>query len=137
MNSPSKADPLHPDARKGIELFNLGEFYKAHDQLELAWMSTQSPERDLYQGILQIGLAYFQISRGNYRGAIKMFNGGQRNLKSLGETLLGVDIAILREDARTVEKAVRHLGPSHLNELDKGLIKPVPLINNPSRSNSG
>lgn len=104
----------------------MGEFYEAHDPLELAWMDTQSPERDLYQGILQIGLAYFQISRGNYRGALKMFNRGQRNLKPLGPALLGVDINNLRADAVVVEKAVRHLGQSHIHELDKKLIKPVP-----------
>ncbi len=126
MNSPSKADPLHPEARKGIELFNLGEFYEAHEPLELAWMNTSSPERDLYQGILQIGLAYFQISQGNYRGAIKMFNRGQRNLKSLGKALLGVDITKLRANAKIVEETIRHLGPNHLHEMDKGLIKSIP-----------
>jgi predicted metal-dependent hydrolase len=127
VNSPSKADPLHPEARKGIELFNLGEFYEAHEPLELAWMNTHSPERDLYQGILQIGLAYFQISQSNYRGAVKMFNRGQRNLKPLGETLLGVDISQLRNDAKVVEDAIRLLGPSRLNDLDQGLIKHVLL----------
>ena len=127
MNSPSKADPLHPEARKGIKLFNQGKFYEAHDPLELAWMNTQSPERDLYQGILQIGLAYFQISRCNHQGAIKMFMRAQRNLKPLGDTLLGVDIYKLRADAEVVEKAVRRLGPDQILELDRGLIKPVPL----------
>jgi predicted metal-dependent hydrolase len=127
VNIRSKSDPLHPEARKGIELFNLGEFYEAHEPLELAWMNTRSPERDLYQGILQIGLAYFQISQGNYRGAVKMFNRGQRNLKPLGETLLGVDISQLRNDAKIVEDAIRLLGPSRLNDLDQGLIKHVLL----------
>ncbi len=127
MNSLSKADLLHPEAQKGIELFNQGDFYEAHDPLELAWMKSDSPDRDLYQGILQIGLAYFQISRGNYRGALKMFKRGQRNLKPLGGTLLGVDIAKLREDASVAEQAVRRLGPDQLNKLDEGLIKPVPL----------
>ncbi len=127
MNSHSKADPLHPEARKGIELFNLGEFYEAHEPLELAWMKTHSPERDLYQGILQIGLAYFQISQGNYRGAVKMFNRAQRNLKPLGETLLGVNIRQLQNEAKIVEETIRLLGPSRLNELDQGLIKDVPL----------
>lgn len=127
MNSPLKADPLHPEARKGIELFNLGEFYEAHEPLELAWMETPSPERDLYQGILQIGLAYFQITRNNYRGALKMFKRGQRNLEPLGDTLLGVDINKLRADSRIVEEAVRLLGPHRISELERSLIKPVPL----------
>ncbi len=128
MNSPSKADLLHPEAGKGIELFNQGEFYKAHDPLELAWMKTRSPERDLYKGILQIGLAYYQITQGNYRGAIKMFKRGQRNLNPLGETLLGVDITTLRADAHDVEMTLRNLGPDQIHELDMRIIKPVSLI---------
>lgn len=128
MNSHSKADPLHPEARKGIKLFNLGEFYEAHEPLELAWMKTSSPERDLYQGILQIGLAYYQISKDNYRGAVKMFNRGQQNLKPLGDTMLGVNIRQLRNEAKIVEETIRQLGPRRLLELDQGLIKKVPLL---------
>ena len=91
-------------------------------------METPSPERDLYQGILQIGLAYFQISRGNYRGALKMFKRGQRNLEPLGEILLGVNIIKLRADARIVEEAIRLLGSNRIGELDKSLIKPIYFI---------
>lgn len=102
-----KTDPPHPKAREGIRLFNQGEFYLAHEHLEEAWMETGSPERDLYQGILQIGLAYYQISRGNYRGALKMFRRGQRNLAPLGDALLG---------------------PKDIRRLDWELIRPVPEI---------
>jgi predicted metal-dependent hydrolase len=119
---------MHPKARRGIELFNQGKYFEAHEALEAAWMETGVPERDLYQGILQIGLAYFQISRGSYRGAIKMFGRGQRNLKALGDTLLNVDLSKLREQALIVENSLRNLGPDHLDELDPGLIKPVPLF---------
>ena len=126
MSSHSKADPLHPKAREGIQLFDQRDFYEAHEPLEEAWMLTSSPERELYQGILQIGLAYYQISRGNLRGALKMFKRGQRNLAPLGDHLLGIDISRLRTDARAVEAALRELGPRELDQLDFQLIKPVP-----------
>ena len=128
MSTPSRSDPLHPQAREGINLFNRGEYYKAHDPLEEAWMETDAPERVLYQGILQIGLAYYQISRGNYRGALKMFIRGQRNLAPLGDTLLGIDIIQLQEDARIVESALRLLGPEKVGQLERELIRPVPEI---------
>lgn len=91
-------------------------------------METDSPERDLYQGILQIGLAYYQISRGNYRGALKMFRRGQRNLAPLGDALLGIDITRLQADASSVETALRQLGPKDISRLDWGMVKPVPKI---------
>lgn len=89
-------------------------------------MDTDSPERDLYQVILQIGLAYYQITRGNYRGALKMFKRGQRNLAPLGDALLGIDLAQLGEEARFVETALRKLGPEQIDQLDPDLFKPVP-----------
>lgn len=95
-------------------------------------MKTNSPERDLYQGILQIGLAYYQIARGNYRGALKMFRRGQGNLAPLGESLLGVDVSQLREDALAVEEELRRLGPDAIGKLDKSRLKPVPYILKPS-----
>lgn len=95
-------------------------------------MKTASPERDLYQGILQIGLAYYQINRGNYRGSLKMFRRGQGNLAALGEFLLGVDVAQLRADALAVEEELRRLGPDAIGKLDKSRLKPVPYILKPS-----
>ncbi len=121
-----KTDPLHSKAREGVELFNQKEYYDAHEPLEAAWMVTDSPEKDLYQGILQIGLAYYQITRGNYRGSLKMFKRGQRNLAPLGEALLGINISQLQEDARLVETTLRQLGPDNINHLDQTLFKPVP-----------
>lgn len=89
-------------------------------------MISPSPERDLYQGILQIGLAYYQITRGNYRGALKMFQRARLNLSPLGNSLLGIDIIRLQADAWSVESALRQLGPKQAKHLDLKLIKPVP-----------
>ena len=132
MNTLSKTDPfhanIHPRARKGIELFNKGEYFDAHEELEGAWLETGSPERYLYQGILQIGLAYYQISRGNYGGAIKMFKRGQRNLGPLGDSMLGINIGQLREDASAVERELRAKGQERIGEIQPYQYKPLPLI---------
>lgn len=119
---------MHPEARIGIEFFNQGNYFEAHEHLESAWMVTPSPERDLYQGILQIGLAYFQITRGNYRGAIKMFSRGQRNLAPLGDLMLGIQISQLRADAQEVEDELRGLGAENMNNIDQTQFQPVRFI---------
>lgn len=128
MSTPSRIDSLHPKAQEGITLFDQGSFYEAHEPLEEAWMETPSPERDLYQGILQIGLAYYQITRGNYRGALKMFSRGQRNLRPLGDSLLGVNLKQLREDAYDIEDSLRQLEPAQIGLIDPGSFKPIPFL---------
>jgi uncharacterized protein len=46
---------LPPLALRGLELFNQGEYFEAHEALELAWREETGPVRELYRGILQIG----------------------------------------------------------------------------------
>jgi len=119
---------IHPQAQIGIDLFNRGEYYEAHESLEHAWMETSAPERLLYQGILQIGLAYYQISRGNFRGAIKMFKRAQKHLASLNESFLGVNTRKLQENALKVEIEIRELGEKRINDFDGHTFHPVPII---------
>jgi uncharacterized protein len=128
VNSHWITDPLYPKARRGVDLFNHGEYHAAHELLEQAWMETPSPERDLYQGLLQIGLAYYQITRNNYRGALKMLQRAHRNLDPLGKTLLGIDLDRLRQDTRRVKEELHRLGPKRTAEMDQGLFKPIPEI---------
>lgn len=118
---------MHPRARKGIQEYNAGEYYEAHEYLELAWRDTDSPGRDLYQGILQVGVAYYQIQRGNYRGALKMFNRARDLLQSLPDVCQGVDVAVLRRDAKRVEDILREKGPEEMDEIDPGRFQPVPM----------
>ncbi len=66
------AEKLHPRAIEGLRLFNAGEYFEAHEALELAWRQERGPIRELYRGILQVGVAYYHILHNNYRGACKM-----------------------------------------------------------------
>ena len=118
---------LHPRARKGIQEYNAGEYYEAHEYLELAWRDTDSPGRDLYQGILQVGVAYYQIQRGNYRGALKMFKRARGLLQPLPDVCQGVKVAALRRDAKRVEDLLREKGPDRMHEIDPAQFQPVPL----------
>lgn len=116
---------LHPQAIKGIEAFNAGAFFRAHEYFELAWLDTSSPVKDLYQGILQVGLAYYHIQRENYPGAMKMLQRSQELLAPFPENCRGVDIHTLRSDAERVEKACRDLGAAHISSFKEEWFQPV------------
>lgn len=118
-------EPLSQLAIKGIELFNEGNYYDAHEELEEAWNEDQGPGRDLYRGILQVGVAYYQIERGNYRGAAKMLLRVRQWLDPLPDTCRGVNLARLKEDVRAVHKALTTLGPEGIDDLDRNLFRPV------------
>jgi predicted metal-dependent hydrolase len=121
------AGDLSPLAAKGVALFNAGEYFEAHEELELAWMEESGPVRELYRGILQVAVAYLQITRQNYRGALKMFLRLRQWLDPLPDVCRGVDVARLRSEALAARAALEALGPDRLAEFDRSLLRPVVL----------
>lgn len=119
------AESLPSMAVEGLELFNQGEFYKCHDALEEAWVQDKTPGRNLYRAVLQVGIAYFQIERGNYRGAAKMLLRVRQWLDPLPDVCRGIDVADLRQNAEAVQAALIQLGPEHIADFDRSLFKPV------------
>ena len=101
---------LPPLAVTGLEFFNRGLYYRQHDLFEEQWMATAGPVRDLYRAILQVGVAYYQIERGNYRGALKMLQRSVQWLYLLPDSCQGIDVAKLRRDSYAVRGELQRLG---------------------------
>jgi hypothetical protein len=118
-------EPLAESALRGLELFNKGEYFECHEELEDAWNEDRGPGRDLYRGVLQIGVAYLQIERGNYRGAIKMLLRVRQWLDPLPDVCRGINIAQLRTDAQTVHDTLLQLGPENISQFGRSLFKKV------------
>lgn len=114
-------------AREAIAKFNAGEYYEQHDLLEALWMETESPVRQLYQAILQVGIAYYQIEQGNRRGAIKMLSRALRWINYLPESCQGVDVAQLRVNAEALRTLLLQTGEDALATIDRALLSPVPM----------
>ena len=105
-------------ARLGIERFNNGEFWWAHEALEDAWNAEPAPIKEMYRGILQAAVVYHHISKENYRGAVKVYQRSQKWLNPLPAICQGVDIARLRSDLDAAIDEVRRLGVDKLTEFD-------------------
>lgn len=121
--SPSRA------AVAGLLEFNRGDYFEQHEYLELAWNEEARPIRDLYQGILQVGVAFLQIERGNWRGALKMFRRGLPRLRTLPPVCRGIDIASLRRTAEEIHSEIGALGPERLAEFDRSRFPAITFEN--------
>jgi hypothetical protein len=118
-------DHLSYYAKRGLDEFNRGEYFKAHDSLEKAWIEDESPGRELYRAILQVAVAYYQVQKGNYNGAAKMFLRLRQWIDPLPDFCRGVKVIQLRKEARAVHKELLYLGPERIEEFDQSLLKPV------------
>lgn len=119
---------LSAKALRGIDLHNEGEYFEAHEELEHAWMDEEGEYGYLYRALLQVTVAYLHIQRGNYRGATKMLLRVHQWLDPLPSTCKGVDVDRLRESVEGLRKSMAQLGPERLDELDRGLLRPFPMV---------
>ena len=121
-------ESLPPRAQEAVHRFNAGEYYKQHDLFEAQWMEEEGPVRELYRAILQVGIAYYQIMRGNRRGAIKMLLRSFQWLNMLPDVCQGINITKLRADANRVYEALEAMAPdSDLSDFDQGLLRPIEM----------
>ena len=84
--------------REGLDAYERGDFFLAHELLEPAWMGTDDlPERELLQGLIKLAAAHVHGVRGNPAGVVKNLEGARERLAAAGNRgdRLGVDAARL------------------------------------------
>src|SRR5437899_10037798 len=116
-----------PELLEGIAQFNRGEFFEQHETLELLWRAEARDLRFLYQGILQIGVAFHHLRRLNHHGTVYMLTRGSRYLQPFAPRCQGVDVAALLDAARAALGELDRLGPDRLDRFDWNLAPKVRL----------
>jgi predicted metal-dependent hydrolase len=112
----------------GIALFNAREFYECHEVLEDIWLAEPGHIRTLYQGILQVGVAFYHLGRGNYRGATSLLETGITYLRAFVPVCMGVDVQALVDDAIHSYAELQRLGKERMAEFDERLIPRIRTV---------
>jgi predicted metal-dependent hydrolase len=84
--------------REGLDAYDRGDFFLAHELLEPAWMGTADlPERELLQGLIKLAAAHVHGVRGNPAGVMKNLEGARERLVEAGTSgeRLGLDSSAL------------------------------------------
>src|SRR5262245_45181186 len=118
-------EPPPPLLLEGIAQFNRGEFFEQHETLETLWRAETRNIRYLYQGILQIGVAFHHLRKLNHHGTVYMLTRGQMYLAPFAPRCQRVDVQALLDGAAAALREVNRLGPARLAEFDWGLTPKV------------
>src|SRR5438046_6306751 len=111
------ADGAPPALRVAVAMFNAGEFFEQHEVLEELWRAEPGPIRELYQGILQVGVGFHHLERGNHHGAVTLLDRGLARLRTVAPDALGIDVGGLIVASQAVRDRLDELGPSRVHEL--------------------
>ncbi len=105
---------------RGIELFNAGRYWDAHEAWEEAWTPDRSgPDRGFYKGLIQVAAGCLHYGRRNRRGAVNKWRSGAGYLRPYLPRHRGVELEPL------VERVDRFLAAMDGEPWPEGLEMPV------------
>jgi hypothetical protein len=102
------------DLERGLNLARRGEYFAAHEALEDAWRASATDERDFFQGLVHVVVAWYQAGRGNRVGFERQLEKASLRLGPFAPEHRGVGVAVL---LRQVE-AARAAGTLDVPPLD-------------------
>lgn len=103
------ADERRALLREGIEHFNAGRFFEAHESWEEIWRSTAPEPKDLWRGLIQVavGLHHHRV-RGKPAPGRRVLARGLRRLEPFPQGTEGLDLDALRAEAGAWEAWLAH-----------------------------
>ncbi|HSG38028.1 MAG TPA: DUF309 domain-containing protein [Thermoanaerobaculia bacterium] len=95
--------------RRGLDLFNSGSFYEAHEAWEDIWRSTTPEPKDLFQGLIQVAAALHQsLDLKRTAGPRRTFAKARRRLEPFAPVSHGLDITDLLESVGRWQRWLEH-----------------------------
>jgi uncharacterized protein len=95
------------ELERGLRLIRDGRFFEAHEELELAWRAAEAPERDFYQGLVHVAVAWYQAGRGRPVATASQLDKAARRLAAFAPAHRGVDVAGVLAQVAAAREIVR------------------------------
>jgi predicted metal-dependent hydrolase len=91
------SSPTPPPALfyKGVEQFNRGAFWHAHETWEEVWRETAYPLRLFYYGLIKAAVGFEHVGRRHQRSAVSQFRAAIENLGPFPAEFQGVRMGLL------------------------------------------
>jgi len=96
-----------PDSYKvGLEHIRAGRYFEAHEELELVWRAAPAGERDFYQGLVHVAVAWYQARRGRPVATARQLEKAERRLSRFAPSHRGIDVARVLEQVAAARALV-------------------------------
>jgi predicted metal-dependent hydrolase len=96
----------------GIELFNSGKFFEAHEVLEDVWRESKGDRKQFLQGLVQLAVGFHHHSTGNITGAESVLMRGIGNLAGYPDEYEGINVRMLHDGVQAWISALKKRNPS-------------------------
>jgi hypothetical protein len=83
-----------------------GAYFEAHEALEDAWRAADPDEKDFFQGLVHVTVAWYQAGRGNKVGCARQLAKAERRLAPFTPRHRGVDLDAILVQTRAAAETV-------------------------------
>lgn len=119
-NLPEPGGPPPEGYYRGVDYFNRGEFFNCKDTLAKLWVASRGPEKEFYQGVIQVTSAFYQLSRRHYKGAVNLMASAVRHLAPYRPAYWGLDVERLIGESDRARETLLALGEDRQDEYNWG-----------------
>lgn len=85
-------------------MIRAGEYFAAHEELEDAWRAAPDEERDFFQGLVHVAVAWYQAGRGRKIGTERQLAKAMRRLEPFAPAHRGIELEPLLAQLRELHK---------------------------------
>jgi 8-oxo-dGTP pyrophosphatase MutT (NUDIX family) len=96
---------------RGLAQIERGEYFEAHESLEDVWRAAEPAEKDFFQGLVHVAVAWYQAGRGNRVGCERQLEKAARRLAPFAPEHRSLDLERL---LRSLERAQRRVAEGSL-----------------------
>ena len=89
---------------RGLDLARAGEYFATHEALEDTWRAAEPGEKDFFQGLVHVVVAWYQAGRGNEVGCRRQLEKAARRLGPFSPEHRGLDVAALLDQVESARK---------------------------------
>src|SRR5512141_1234257 len=94
------------ELERGLEAIRAGNYFEAHEELELVWRDAAPEERDFYQGLVHVAVAWYQAGRSRPVATARQLEKAARRLGPFSPAHRGVDVADVLEQVERARAVV-------------------------------
>jgi predicted metal-dependent hydrolase len=92
---------------KGLAQIERGEYFEAHETLEDVWRAADPAEKDFFQGLVHVAVAWYQAGRGNRVGCERQLEKAARRLAPFSPEHRGLAVELLLLSVEDARRTVR------------------------------
>ncbi len=118
----------------GIQLFNGGEFFEAHEVWEDCWHAAYGTKHEFYQGMIQCAVALEHYRRSNPRGVLSLYKSYNEKFVNIPPTFMGLNVTTFLAGMHEVLRPVLEANPVPQRgeiELDPSRAPRIALLYDP------